>query len=103
MKSVLSRGMAPPSLRDSAAVPATSVVSTAFQADVRGGAVPLERPRPICGCLRLHASGAGRGISRARTARRDVHWRRNPAVIGPTLTVAVGQATTVPPARHSTR
>jgi hypothetical protein len=52
MKSVLTRGMAPPSLRDSAAVPATSVVSTAFQADVRGGAVPLERPRPICGCLR---------------------------------------------------
>ncbi|MGA8518576.1 MAG: hypothetical protein WB735_10620, partial [Pseudonocardiaceae bacterium] len=50
----------------------------------------------------LHVSGAGRGISRACSARRDVHRARDPAVIGPTLTVAVGQATTVPPARHST-
>ncbi len=28
---------------------------------LRGGAVPLERPRPFCGCRRCTVSGAGRG------------------------------------------
>jgi hypothetical protein len=46
------------------------------------------------------------GISRACGAlviQTRATGRRDPAVIGPTLTVAVGQATTVPPARHSTQ
>jgi hypothetical protein len=71
--------------------------------DVRGGAVPLERPRPFCGCLRC-TRPAPDGGSPGRAVR-DVTGtgRRDPAFIGATLTVAVGQATTVPPARHSTR
>ena len=67
---------------------------------MRGGAVPLERPRPLCGCqrgTRPAPDGGSPGPAVHGSTR-----RRDPAVIEPTLTVAVGQATTVPPARHST-
>ncbi|HZS21996.1 MAG TPA: hypothetical protein VFA63_13560 [Pseudonocardiaceae bacterium] len=45
----------------------------------------------------LHASGAGRGISRAfdALAKSPGTGRWDPAIIGATLSVTVGQATTV--------
>ena len=56
---------------------------------------------PRYGCLRCTYPAPDGGSP--GPAVQEGSRQRDPAVIGPTLTVAVGQATTVPPARHSTR
>ena len=57
---------------------------------------------PPCGCLRCTRPAPDGGSPGHAVHDGTCTGRRDPAVIGPTLTVAVGQATTVPPARHST-
>jgi hypothetical protein len=67
-----------------------------------GGAGPflVYGPAPLRVPAR-HVSGARWGLPGLRCTRAP--GRRYPAVIGPTWTVAAGQTTTAPPARHSTR
>src|SRR5918992_5003168 len=74
------------------------------------GAGPFLSNGPAhCGCLRYTPPAPDGGTpgpavtSDSNQAIRASTGRWDPAIIGSTFAVAVGQATTMPPARHSTR
>ncbi len=72
--------------------------------ELRGGTVPLERPRPIAGACAARVRRRT-GDLPACGALDDSHQAPGGGIrrIGPPSRWRVGQATTVPPARHSTR
>ena len=58
-------------------------------------------PAPIAGACAVRVRRRSGDLPGLRCTRAPGRW--DLAVIGPTLTVAASQATTAPPARHSTR